>query len=63
MSLASLNPRAFLIFNRLDTRPGLIGMARPPGDVRFTIFGREIFLSRASGIVLAVPAAGISHML
>ena len=72
MSLASLNPRAFLIFKRLGTRPGRIGLGGLLGDVRFTVFGREIFLPFTCSIVLAVlavlsvlsvPAAGVSHML
>jgi hypothetical protein len=54
---------AFLIFNRLGTWLGRIGLGRLPGDVRFTILGREIFLPFASSIVLSVLAAGISYML
>ncbi|MBQ0936580.1 DUF2905 domain-containing protein [Ideonella paludis] len=54
---------AFLIFNRLGAWLGRIGLGRLPGDVRFTLWGREIFLPFASSIVLSVLAAGISYML
>jgi hypothetical protein len=40
-----------------------LGFGRLPGDVRFKIFGREIFLPFATTIILSLVAAGISKVL
>jgi hypothetical protein len=40
-----------------------LGFGRLPGDVRFKIFGREIFLPFATTIILSLVAAGISKIL
>lgn len=40
-----------------------LGFGHLPGDVRFKIFGREIFLPFATTIILSLVAAGISKIL
>lgn len=40
-----------------------LGFGHLPGDVRFKIFGREIFLPFATTIILSLVAAGISKFL
>lgn len=40
-----------------------LGFGRLPGDVRFTLFGREMFLPFTSTILLSLLAAGIAKLL
>lgn len=40
-----------------------LGFGRLPGDVRFKLFGREMFLPFTSTILLSLVAAGISKLL
>lgn len=40
-----------------------LGFGHLPGDVRFKIFGREIFLPFATTIILCLVAAAISKIL
>jgi hypothetical protein len=54
---------AFLVFNRLGEWLRRLGLGRLPGDVRFRLFGREIFLPFASSVVLAVLASLITYLL
>lgn len=53
----------FLIFNRAGDWLKRIGLGRLPGDVRFSLFGREVFLPFASSIVLALVATGITMLV
>lgn len=54
---------AFLVFNRLGEWLRRFGLGHLPGDVRFRLFGREIFLPFASSVVLAVLASLITYLL
>ena len=40
-----------------------LGFGRLPGDVRFKLFGREMFLPFTSTILLSLLAAGIAKFL
>lgn len=54
---------AFLIFNRFGVWMQKFGFGRLPGDFRFRLFGRELFIPLASSVVLSVIAAGVSWLL
>ncbi|WP_375138688.1 DUF2905 domain-containing protein [Ideonella livida] len=54
---------ALLIFNRFGTWLSRFGFGRLPGDVRFRLLGRDIFLPFASAVVLSVLAAAITWLL
>ena len=49
-----------LIFNRFGVWLQRFGLGRLPGDVRFRLFGRQIFLPFASSIVLSLLATLVS---
>lgn len=40
-----------------------LGFGRLPGDLRFTIFGREIFLPLTTTIILSLVASGVSKLI
>lgn len=40
-----------------------LGFGKLPGDLRFRLFGREIFLPFTTTILLSLLAAGISRLL
>jgi hypothetical protein len=40
-----------------------LGFGRLPGDLRFTLFGREFFLPLTSTIILSMVAAGVSRLI
>ena len=40
-----------------------LGFGRLPGDLRFKIFGREVFIPLTTTIILSLVAAGISKVL
>ena len=54
---------ALLIFSSL--RPWLekLGLGRLPGDFRFRLFGREMFVPLASSVVLGFIALLVSKLL
>ncbi|HSI50114.1 MAG TPA: DUF2905 domain-containing protein [Ideonella sp.] len=52
-----------LIFNRAGDWLQKLGLGRLPGDVRFRIFGRQIFLPFASCILLSLVASGVMMVL
>ncbi|WP_159911738.1 DUF2905 domain-containing protein [Pantoea sp. 18069] len=54
---------ALLLINGLSNLLERIGLGRLPGDLRFRIFGREIFLPFASTILLSVIAALIAKFV
>jgi hypothetical protein len=40
-----------------------LGVGRLPGDIRFTLFGKEIFLPFASTVLLSLLAAVIAKVV
>jgi hypothetical protein len=52
-----------LIFNRAGNWLEKIGLGRLPGDLRFRLFGREVFVPLASSVVLALLAAVLLKFL
>jgi hypothetical protein len=54
---------ALLLINGLSNLLERIGLGRLPGDLRFRIFGRQIFLPFASTVLLSVVAALIAKFL
>ena len=54
---------ALLIINGLSNLLERIGLGRLPGDFRFRVLGREIFLPFASTILLSVIAALIAKFV
>jgi hypothetical protein len=40
-----------------------LGFGRLPGDLRFTLFGREFFLPFTTTIVLSLVASGIARFI
>ena len=50
---------AFLIFNGLRGWLERIGLGRLPGDFLFRIRGREVYLPRASSVLLSLIAMGV----
>ena len=49
-----------LIFNRFGGWLTRHGFGRLPGDLRFRVVGREVFVPLGSGTVLIVVACGIA---
>jgi hypothetical protein len=54
---------ALLLINAATPWLQRLGFGRLPGDIRFRIFGREIFIPLASTIILSLVCAGISKVL
>jgi hypothetical protein len=54
---------ALLLINALTPWLQRLGFGRLPGDIRFRLFGREIFIPLASTIVLSAVCALISKVL
>lgn len=54
---------ALLIFNRFGVWLERFGFGRLPGDVRFRLLGRQIFLPFASAVVLSVLATVVMWVL
>jgi hypothetical protein len=40
-----------------------LGLGRLPGDLRFTVFGKEIFIPLATTILLSLVAGGLSKLI
>ena len=40
-----------------------LGLGRLPGDLRFSIFGKEFFIPLTTTILLSLVAAGISRLI
>jgi hypothetical protein len=40
-----------------------LGVGRLPGDLRFTLFGREFFLPLTTTILLSLVAGGIARVI
>jgi len=54
---------ALLLINWFTPFFKKIGFGRLPGDLRFTIFGREFFLPFTTTIILSLVAAGVSKLI
>ncbi len=54
---------ALVLLNGLTPWLQKLGFGRLPGDLRFKIFGREIFIPLTTTIILSMLAAGISRVL
>lgn len=54
---------ALLVINSFTPWFKKIGFGRLPGDLRFTLFGREFSLPFTTTIILSLVAAGISRIL
>ncbi len=54
---------ALLLINSITPWLQKLGFGRLPGDIRFKIFRREIFIPLTSTILLSLVCAGISKIL
>lgn len=54
---------ALLLINGLYAWLERIGLGRLPGDLRFRLFGRELFLPVASTVVLSLIAALVARFV
>ena len=54
---------ALILINGLTPWLQKLGFGRLPGDIRFKIFGRQIFIPLTATILLSLVAAGISKLL
>lgn len=54
---------ALLLINGLHSWLERIGLGRLPGDFRFRIFGRQLFLPVASTVLLSLVAALIARFV
>ena len=52
-----------IVLNGLTPWLQKLGFGRLPGDLRFRIFGREVFIPLTTTIILSLVAAGISKVL
>lgn len=54
---------ALILLNGLTPWLQKLGFGRLPGDIRFKLFGREIFIPLTTTIILSLVAAGISKVI
>jgi hypothetical protein len=54
---------ALLLINSLTPWLQKLGFGRLPGDIRFRIFGREVFIPLTSTIILSVVCALIAKVI
>ena len=54
---------ALIVFSAAMPWLEKLGIGRMPGDVRFKLFGRQIFLPFASTLLLSMIAVGIGKLL
>jgi hypothetical protein len=54
---------ALVLLNGLTPWLQKLGFGRLPGDLRFRLFGREIFIPLTTTIILSMVAAAISRVL
>lgn len=54
---------ALIVFSAAMPWLEKLGIGRLPGDVRFTLFGRRVFLPFASTLLLSMIAVGIGKLL
>jgi hypothetical protein len=54
---------ALLLINAVTPWLQKLGFGRLPGDIRFKLFGREIFIPLASTVILSLVCAGVSKLI
>ncbi len=54
---------ALVLLNGLTPWLQKLGFGKLPGDLRFKVFGREIFIPLTTTIILSLVAAGIARIL
>jgi hypothetical protein len=54
---------ALLLINSLTPWLQKLGFGRLPGDIRFRLFGREIFIPLTSTIILSIVCALIATVI
>jgi hypothetical protein len=54
---------ALVLLNGLSPWLQKLGFGKLPGDLRFKIFGREIFIPLTTTIILSMVAAAVSRVL
>lgn len=54
---------ALMLINAFTPWFKKLPFGRLPGDLRFTIFGREFFLPLTTTILLSLLAAGVSRLI
>jgi hypothetical protein len=54
---------ALLLINAVTPWLQKLGFGRLPGDLRFRLFGREIFLPLTTTIILSMVCAGLASLL
>jgi hypothetical protein len=54
---------ALMLINAFTPLFKKMGFGRLPGDLRFTLFGREFFLPLTTTIILSMVAAGVSKLI
>jgi Protein of unknown function (DUF2905) len=54
---------ALMLINAFTPLFKKFGFGRLPGDLRFTLFGREFFLPLTTTIILSMVAAGVSKLI
>jgi len=54
---------ALVLLNGLTPWLQKLGFGRLPGDLRFKVFGKEIFIPLTTTIILSLVAAEISRVL
>jgi len=54
---------ALLLINSLTPWLQKLGIGRLPGDIRFRLFGREIFIPLTSTIILSIVCALIAKVI
>lgn len=54
---------ALIVFSAAMPWLEKLGIGRLPGDVRFKLFGRQVFLPFASTLLLSMIAIGIGKLL
>ena len=53
---------ALLLFSGLHRWLERIGLGKLPGDFRFRLFGRDIFIPLTSSVLLSFVALGVSKL-
>jgi len=53
---------ALLIFSGLHKWLERIGLGKLPGDFRFRIFGREVFIPLTSSVLLSLVAMAVARL-
>jgi hypothetical protein len=54
---------ALMIINWFTPWFQKLGFGRLPGDLRFTVFGKEVFIPLTTTIVLSLVAAGLARFI